>query len=384
MDFPDIHASLPSSIMDFCYKGEACYRGLSFGAYFIYHIIQPQDPNVRSSYNVVATPQSVVRSRELSLWADYTQRISNHLKFSAGVRYTLYNTSENTYHFAAPTVSLNYRPVDNLSLSVGYALKHQGLFQTGMSSVGLPCEFWLSAGGTVGKPQWGHGPVMSATLSLMGGQYRINLDAYYKQLYNQIEYQGNYLSFINSIYSLEGALLHGSGRNYGMSVMLSKCTGQLTGWVSYSFGRSFRMYNYPKLSGTFPANHERVHELDAVLTWKINKRWSCSGTYVMASGTPFTAPEAIYLLNGRIISQYGSHNANRLPVYSRLDMSVNCQLGLLSRRWKHFINLSLYNATARRNPLFYAISASDNGEYAYRRVVFMPFPLPSISYTVNF
>ena len=384
MDFPDIHASLPSSIMDFGYKGEAGWRNLSFGTDFTYHIVQPQNPSVQSTYNIVATPQDETRSSELSLWADYVQRLGDKLKLSGGVRYTLYNILGSTYHAADPTVSLNYRPFDNLSLSAGYTLKHQFLFQTGMSSVGLPCEFWLSSSGTVGAPQWGHGPSVSATLSLMGGQYRIGVDAYYKRLYNQVEYQGNYMSFINSIYSLDKALLHGGGRNYGMSVMLSKCTGRLTGWVSYSFGRSFRIYDYPKLSGTFPANHERIHELDAVLTWKVERRWSFGATYILASGTPFTAPEAFYFLNGRVISQFADHNANRLPAYARLDLSANVQLGSLAHRWKHFINISIYNATSRRNALFYAISSSDEGSFAYKPFVFMPYPLPSISYTVKF
>jgi len=384
MDFPDIHASLPSSIMDFGYKGEAAWRDLSFGADFAYHIVQPQNPSVQSTYNVVATPQDKTHSTELSLWADYTQRFGDRIKLSGGMRYTLYNILGSTYHAADPTISLNYRPFDNLSLSVGYSLKHQFLFQTGMSSVGLPCEFWLSSGGTVGNPQWGHGPSLSAMLSLMGGRYRICVDAYYKRLYNQVEYQGNYLSFINSIYSLDKALLHGSGRNYGTSVMLSKCTGRLTGWVSYSFGRSLRMYNYPKLSGTFPANHERIHELDAVLTWKVGKRWSLGGTYILASGTPFTAPESIYYLNGRIIAQYADHNANRLPAYMRLDLTANFQIGSLSRHWKHFVNVSVYNVTARRNSLFYSLHLSEGGIFSYQSVAFMPFPLPSISYTVKF
>lgn len=384
MDFPDILASLPSSIMDFGYKGEASYRGLSFGADFTYHIVQPQDPEVQSSFNVVATPQDEVHSQEFGLWADYSRHLGERLNLSGGVRYTLYDTEGKTYHAADPAVRLNYRPAENLSLSVGYNLKHQFLFQTGMSSVGLPCEFWLSSGGTVGVPQWGHGPAMSATLSLMGGRYRINVDAYYKWLHNQIEYQGNYMSFINSIYSLEEALLHGSGRNYGLSLMLSKCTGRLTGWVSYSFGRSLRTYDYPKLSGTFPANHERIHEMDAVLTWRVGKRWSLGATCILASGTPFTAPEAFYFLNGRVVSQFADHNANRLPAYARLDLSANVQLGSLAHRWKHFINVSVYNATARRNALFYAISSSDEGNFAYKPFVFMPFPLPSISYTVKY
>lgn len=383
LDMLDVKVALPSSIMDFGYKGRAEWRDISFGIDYAHHSIQPQNPSVVSSFNVVAMPQSPTYSNELSLWGDYTREFTSKWQFSAGFRYTLYHTGEECFHEADPSAVITWRPADAVSVSVGYALRHQNLFQVGFSSIGLPVEFWLSAGGEAGPPQWEHGPMASVALSLWGGRYKLSLDAYYKRLYNQMEYSGNPYDFINTVYSLEKSLLHGDGRNYGCSLMLAKCTGKLTGWVCYSWGRALRMYDYPQLSGTFPANHERIHELDVVATWRVAQRWTLGATYVLASGTPFTAPKSFYMINGKIMAQFGEHNANRLPLYSRLDLSVNCRLGRLTKRCQHYLNVSVYNATGRYNPLHYYLKVYE-GRLAYKPLNMFISVIPSISYTLKF
>ena len=383
LDMPDVRVALPSSIMDFGYKGRAQWRDIAFGADFVYHSVQPQDPSVESSFNVVATPQEPTYSKELSLWGDYTRDFSSKWTLSTGLRYTLYHTGEECFHEVDPSALITWRPMDAVSISAGYALRHQNLFQAGFSSIGLPVEFWFSAGGVAGSPQWEHGPTASFAFSLWDGRYKLSLDAYYKRLYNQVEYSGNPYDFINTVYSLDKSLLHGDGKNYGCSVMLAKCTGKLTGWVSYSWGRALRIYDYPQLSGTFPANHERIHELDVVATWHVKPRWTLGATYVLASGTPFTAPKAFYMVNGKVMAQFGEHNANRLPLYSRLDVSVNCRLGNLAKRCQHFLNLSIYNLTYRNNPLHYYLKVYE-GRFAYKPLNMFISIIPSVSYTLKF
>jgi len=56
-------------------------------------------------------------------------------------------------------------------------------------------------------------------------------------------------------------------------------------------------------------------------------KWNFAATWVYASGAPYTSPEsqyAIELLNGSERSYIGvsDKNANRLPAYHRLDLSV--------------------------------------------------------------
>lgn len=383
LEMPDVDLKVSSSIMDFGYKGSARWKDLSFGMDVTYHDIQPQNPDVHSDFNVATTTQEPTHAAEMSLWGDYTYRIAPKLSLSGGFRYTMYHAGNDNFHEADPSVTVSWHPADAVTMSVGYSLRHQNLFQAGFSSIGLPIEFWFSAGDVAGMPQWGHGPVASLTTSLWGGRYRLSIDAYYKRLYNQVEYSGNPYDIVNTIYSLEKSLLHGDGENYGCNVMLAKCTGRLTGWICYSWGRALRSYDYTQLSGTFPAGHERIHELDVVATYRVARRWTLAATYVMATGTPFTAPKSFYVINGKIFAQFGEHNAGRLPLYSRLDISVDCRLGRLAKRWQHHINVSLYNTLGRENPLHYYLKIHD-GRFSYRPLNIFVSIIPSISYTVKF
>ena len=379
----DIDVDLKSSIMDFGYKRRYAWRGLSFGAEYVHHIIQPQDPIVRSEFNVKAQHQDIINSDELSLWGDFRHEFHAPLEVFGGFRYTAYRAGKECFHGADPSAGMTWRPHNNVSLTASYAMRHQNLFQTGFSSMGLPTEFWLSAGEGVGRPQWSHGPTFSAAIMLWGGRFRLSADAWYKRLYNQVEYSGTPYDFVNSLYSLEKTLLHGSGENYGLSVMMAKCTGRFTGWVSYSWGRALRTYDYPQMSGTFPANHERIHELNLVLTWHLWRRWTLASTFVMASGTPFTAPKCFYMINGKILSMFAEHNANRLPAYVRWDVSVNCRLGSMQKRVQHFLNVSFYNVINHNNPLHYYLKIFE-GRFSYRPLNMPISILPSVSYTLKF
>ena len=196
-----------------------------------------------------------------------------------------------------------------------------------------------------------------------------------------MEYYGDFFDFFNSSYSLEDHLLHGKGFNYGINFIIHKQTGNPTGWISYSYGRALRRFNNPDFSGIYPANHERIHELNAVCTYKYDK-WDFSGTFVFASGAPFTAPEAFYLSSGQIITKFGEHNACRMRPYIRLDLSATYIL-TKDQKQESGINFSLYNALRRYNDVMYRISVEDYG-YRYTAIGFFLQLVPSISYYHKF
>jgi outer membrane receptor protein involved in Fe transport len=165
--------------------------------------------------------------------------------------------------------------------------------------------------------------------------------------------------------------------------MFNKCNGPLTGWISYTYTHATRTFSAIKQTGHYPASHERPHELNAVATYTLNRHWSFGATFVYASGTPFTAPVSISLIDNNLMMKYGEYNSSRLKPYHRLDLSANYKWQ--SRRCREQgINLSLYNAIAQENELFYYIKTRDDGSFAYRPVTFMLRILPSISYFCKF
>ena len=163
--------------------------------------------------------------------------------------------------------------------------------------------------------------------------------------------------------------------------MVHKQNGRLTGWISYSLGRALRQFNTPEYAGIYPANHERIHELNAVCSYKINK-WDFSGTFVYASGAPFTAPESYYISSGQILTVFGEHNACRMRPYIRLDLSVTYNI-IRTEKHENGINVSLYNALARENDVMYRVRA-ENGKYSYRPMSFFLKLVPSVSYYHKF
>lgn len=379
--FNTLRIQLPSDIQDFGYRGNIRYKKMMGGMDLVYHHIHPQAPYVEG-FPVRTSVNETQKSLEASLYADNIWSLGCNSTLTIGIRGNLYRIANHSIYLSGdPSIAFKYEQ-DNWQLSVNYLIRHQYLFQTGFSNMGLPTEFWLSCHRDL-KPQYGHLASLSACTYLCEGKYKLTGDIYCRKLYHQIEYNSTILDFINTSYDLQKILLHGKGYNYGLSLMLSKRLGKLTGWISYSYTQARRRFNEIGYTDTYPASHERPHELNCVATYALKHHWSFGGTFVCASGTPFTAPLYFYLFNGNIVSQFDSHNSSRLKPYCRLDLSVNYKWrGLLCR--ENGLNLSLYNALGCKNELFYRLETNSRKEVAYRPISFIVKILPSISFFCKF
>lgn len=378
----DVSASLQSAITDCGIKSRTQLGDWNIGAEVALHNIQPQVVDVAGGYKINTTDQPIKKSVESSLYVDYMQPISHCLKVEMGLRTNLFSEVRDIFLSADPTLFVRYDNGYGLRLNAGYFMRHQYLYLTGFSDAGLPTEFWMPADAFC-KPQYVHGAVIGGSYSLIGGKYIISADIYYRRLYNQTEYSGNIFDLVLSSFDLKTAMLHGEGENYGASLMIQKCEGKFTGWMSYTFTKARRTFKKSNTVGTYPANHERPHEFNFVANYSFKRHWSLGATFVYASGTPFTAPVSVGIVNGNIMAKYGEHNANRLADYVRLDLSANY-------KWKtkqgveHGLNISLYNATAKENELFYRLKVNKNNEYGYRPVTFNIALMPSLSYFCKF
>lgn len=375
--------NLPSYIYDFGYKADFAIKALHIGMDVATHTVQPQNPQMSGSYNVTTSSQSLQHSQEFALYTDYNLALSEKWAAEAGVRGSLYHVCcDDWFCSADPNLSLTYSPITNRKWVLRGYERHQYLFQTGFSSMGLPTEFWFSANSQF-HPQSELGSSLTYEMDIFADKFHLSVGAYYRQLYHQLEYVGDVFDFVNSAYSLDKELLYGNGENYGLTLMFHKVSGPLTGWLSYSFGRSLRRFassDYPK---EYPSNHERIHELNVVESYKLGKHWSVGSTFVLATGTPFTAPKCFYLLNGHLVSEYGEHNANRLKPYHRLDLSVN-YLFKSKQGHERDVNFSLYNIALYDNDLYYALYVYKKGSFKYQPFHFMMRFMPSLSFHYKF
>ena len=384
-----VHAAVPSSISTYGYRADWKGNGCSVQLDAAWHDILPQCPSCEGSFNFINTQE---RQTALESSAEFTLQHSWALDWTAeaSIRGHMYLSPEREWMPAlSPRLMLGYdsHRWGRLGLCAGTA--HQYLIRTGISDVGLPVEFWFAAGRHAG-PQSSRYAILSYDLSLMDEGIQLSAQAYWKHLANQVEYNGVILDFLNSAYTLDQSILKGHGRNYGITLMASKRSGALTGWVSYALGRALRQFDDPWLQDEYPSDHERLHEFNAVASYHLD-RWDLGGTMVAASGTPFTAPEYIYITSGYLISHYAAHNANRLPAYVRLDLSATFHC-LDGAHWKRGngrqrqaldVNFSLYNALGRKNALFYRVMFYDDTFY-YNPVWFFLQWVPSVSVHYKF
>lgn len=378
-----IDFAMPSAISTLGYKGYYQNSWLKTGAEVLLHSIEPQAPQLHGSYNITNTQEAETKqAQEYSIYADCPLALSNTVTIQAGCRLTAFNDDERQFHYSAsPSLAVVYdRKTWDCSATCSF--RHQYLFRTGFSSMGLPTEFWMSSHSDC-PSQRTHSYALTFGKTLADGTFRLSVEAYFKKLSNLIEYNGTVYDFINTKYQLNNQLLHGNGRNYGLNLLIAKQRGRLTGWISYNIGRALRKFDEIGTTERFPASHERIHELNAVIAYAPGKRWDFGLTGIFASGTPFTTAEQFYLFSGNIMTQFGNYNANRLNSYYRIDLSAN-YLFKSRRNRQSGINLSIYNAMARENELYYSWKIMRNGEFKYRPVSFIIRIMPSVSYFFKF
>ena len=372
--------ALPSGIRDVGLKSDVTWNRLRTGIETIYHDIQPQAFEHSGTFNISDGTVDNVQAFEASLFADYSLPLMTDVTLVGGLRGSLLARKYHADYAIDPLLRLSYDD-KTMQLAASYALKHQYMFQLGFSDIGLPTEFWTSAPDNH-QPQYAHEFSVSGSRMLFNRRFKVSVDLFYKKLYHQLEYHGSIFDYVNMAYDLNRSMVHGNGQNYGISLMVNKCSGKLTGWISYTNTHARRSFDDLEPRRSYAANHERIHELNTVATYTHNRHWSFGATLVYASGTPFTPVEAMYVLNNNILMAYGEHNAARLRPYMRMDVSANYKWA--SKGMEHGVNLSCYNVTSRENELFYRLRTYRDGAFAYRPVSFVVRILPSVNYFCKF
>lgn len=369
-----------SFIFDLGYKGNFSWGRWRMGAEVVRHQLLPQDIGISGNLANYQTDAHHQLATEASVYLQYCQPLGENLLMELGARVSGYHCQKSFYR-VMPHLKFNYDLSPSAILNLNLGIRNQYLFQTGFSSAGLPTEFWFAANQNH-RPQYAYHAALQGEFWFAEKEYRLSVETYYKWLMNQIENNSNMFDILFSSYSFDGSLLHGKGYNYGLNLLLEKRRGKLTGWLSGSLGRAMRKFDGEQYQEWYPAGHERIYELNAVATYRINRRVSLGSTYVLASGTPYTKVNYAYLMSGNLVTEYGPHNGDRVKPYMRLDLSVSYDFATKGKV-RSGINFSLYNVTMHGNDLFYRIKVYDN-HVRYNAFKFLMPIMPSINYYCKF
>jgi len=284
-------------------------------------------------------------------------------------------------------LSLRYLLSPSLSLKAGYNRLTQYINMMSNTTAMSPTDTWKLCDNYL-QPVTGNQYSFGIYADLAGHVYETSAEMYYRDLRHIIEYKGAARLLLNE--HIETELLDGSGKAYGIELMVRKSSGKLNGWISYTYARILH-----RVTGTnandqinrgkyFPANYDRPHDFTMATNYRFSRRISTSFTLVYSTGRPITFPVGKVVYENALIPVYSKRNEFRIPDQFRCDMSVNLDGNLRSRKLAHGSwSLSVYNLTGRYNVYSVYFVSTDKVIRGYRMSVF-PRPIVTLSYNFRF
>jgi CarboxypepD_reg-like domain/TonB-dependent Receptor Plug Domain len=285
-----------------------------------------------------------------------------------------------TYVNPEPRLSFSYLTSKFSSVKGSYARMTQNMHLLSNSTSGNPTDRWIGTSNMI-KPEIGDQVSGGYFRKLKDGVYELSGEVYYKWMQNQIDYRNGADILVNQ--HIEGELLFGKGRAYGLEVMARKNTGRLTGWIGYTLSRTERRIDGINNGEWYYARQDRTHDVSIVGTYELNERWSLSALWTYNTGNAVTFPSGKYTVDDQVLFSYTERNAGRMPAYHRLDLSAT-----LSRKWKKYEsawNFSLYNAYGRQNAYTIIFKENEGDPSRTSAIKTSLFRwVPSISYSIKF
>ncbi|HBZ67657.1 MAG TPA: hypothetical protein DEO70_12545 [Bacteroidales bacterium] len=362
---------------------------LKFGAELGIFYINPG--NVQYSDQEVPDRVPVIpkyRSRSLAVYLSDDWQLSGSWSLNLGIRLSAwYDVGPTTYYTydalhrlidetevaggkvyswfiqPEPRLQVKWDAAPKLSFTFSYGRTVQYLqVLTNTTSPFTSLEVWAPAGPNI-QPQKADQVALGFAKSIANSRLVISGGVYYRYLTGQIDYADN----ANLLYNeyLEAELRIGTGRAYGIEMMVQKITGRLTGWMSYTWSRSFRTTPEVNDGKEYPAFYDRPHNLTLCLSYALSPRITLSGAWYYMTGGNYTSPLGYMSYSGYTVPIYGDKNNSRMPDYHRLDLSATVRLNRPQARFQHSLMLSVYNAYGRYNP--FSINnnkiVNDNGDF---------------------
>jgi hypothetical protein len=155
---------------------------------------------------------------------------------------------------------------------------------------------------------------------------------------------------------------HGEGRAWGAELMLRKGLGDLTGWFSLTWSRSFREDTSTGLTSRFA--FDQPLSASVVAKYDLSEKIAISGRASYHTGAPVTP-----IYGGRpdpdrpggYLPEYGNLNSDRLPSYFRTDIRLDWETG-----WRNTkLYFEIVNLTNHENVLRYEYSR----DYSERKTI---------------
>ncbi|MCU7547764.1 TonB-dependent receptor [Chitinophagaceae bacterium LB-8] len=377
-----------------------------FGFNSIYHAIRPGEVRASDASSIADFYLQKRYSWENAAFFSHSWKASEKLNFTYGVRLTsfsvlgagdYYSVDEDgnvtdtthyqrgafvkTYINPEPRVAASYKLNDRSSIKASYVRNVQNLHLISNSTTSNPSDKWVASSNII-KPEISDQVSVGYYRDFADNKYEFTLEAYYKDMQNQIDYRNGADIYTND--AIESQLLFGKGRAYGAEWLLKKREGRFTGWLSYTLSKTERLIDGINNNQWYNARQDRTHDIAVVGSYQLNKKWTVSANWVFSTGNAVTYPAGKYILDGRPVFYYTERNGYRLPSYHRLDLGATRQLKQKGR-FSSELSFSLYNAYGRENPFTVNFREKEDNPQKTEAVQYALFKyVPSIAYSFKF
>lgn len=385
------------------------YNVVRFGLIGTYHRFNPgvaQGKGSDSPFNRIEMRQS--RALQSGAYVSNDQKIGQRLSLKYGLRFSAFNNIGegvvysfderyepsdstfypggkifNTYVALEPRLSLAWILDEQSSVKAAYTRNVQYIHLAQNSTAGTPLDIWFPSTPNV-KPQYGDQFSVGYFRNFESLGMETSAEGFYKLNHNAIDFKDHAELLLNEY--LEGELRFGQARSYGLEMLVRRNTGRLSGWVSYTWSRTFRQIKEINIGRKYPASYDRPHDISIVASYAVNDRLNVGATWVYATGSPVTFPTGRFVIGSTIAPVYSDRNAYRLPDYHRLDLSASWKnKPKTGRYWTGEWNLSVYNAYYRKNPwVINFVPDPKNPNVTYAEMTYLFAIVPAITYNFKF
>lgn len=402
-----------SKMNDYGFKADFAYlpnpkNNIKFGYNFIYHHFIPGEGGGIGEESIVgriSLPKEY--AMEHALYITNETSVGEKLKLKYGLRYSAFQNIANgeeldflenyevnytkTYKKGKvykhqqqlePRVGITYIMSDRHSAKASYSRTAQYIQLASNSASGSPLDVWFQASQNV-KPQLCDQFALGYFRNFADNEYEASAEIYYKDMKDVVDFKDHANLMGNE--DLEHDLRFGKGYAYGLELMVRKNSGRINGWVSYTLSKSRRKIDDINDNKWYRSPYDKPHNISIVGNYELSPKWTISGNWVYASGTPVTYPTGRYLVENSYIPIYSGRNEYRYPAYHRLDLSATLQLSKPGKRLKHELNFSLYNAYGRKNPWMVIFRQEDDQpDVSYAEIVYLFTFIPSVTWNFTF
>ncbi len=390
-----------------------------WGLQYIVHRFTPGAGSITNGVQDFKSQIVDQHAREAAAYISANANITPNLNIIAGLRYSYFNQVGPTervlygadgvptglierfakgesiakYYYPEPRINLLYKLNSTSSIKASYTRTIQYLHLATTSGATFPSDLWVPSSKLL-KPSNAEQVALGYFKNFRNNVWEMSVETYYKVMNNELEFKPGAQLLLNQ--NLEGEMIFGSGKAYGLELFVQKKVGRLTGWVGYTLSRAER--TFPQLNGgkPFPYRYDRTHDLSIVANYKLSKKWEGSAVFVYGTGNAITLPTGRFTYYAGYnfqdqtpiftnVDQYDKVNAYRMPSYNRLDIAFTYTPKPEStKRFKSSWNFGVYNVYNRANPYFIYFDVNED-ERAVRGKMAYLFPIvPSVTWNFSF